>query len=50
MDFKFSTHAVEEVERRKIPVSFVKTVLKDPQQILEHQAIKYMITPTAIVA
>lgn len=35
MDFKFSNHAVEEIERRKIPISFVEAVLKYPQQILE---------------
>ncbi len=35
MNFKFSNHAMEEMQRRKIPISIVEAVLKDPQQILE---------------
>ena len=35
MNFKFSNHALEEMQRRKIPISLVEAVLKDPQQILE---------------
>ena len=33
--FKFSNHALEEMERRKIPISLAEAVLKDPQQILK---------------
>lgn len=35
MNFKFSNHALEEMERRKIPISIVEAVLQDPQQILQ---------------
>lgn len=35
MSFRFSNHALEEMEKRKVPISFVETVLEDPQQILQ---------------
>ncbi|UZQ55801.1 DUF4258 domain-containing protein [Trichothermofontia sichuanensis B231] len=35
MDFKFSSHALEEMEKRKVPISFVEAVLENPQQTLQ---------------
>ena len=35
MNFRFSNHALEEMEKRKVPISFVETVLENPQQILQ---------------
>ena len=34
MNFKFSNHALEEMEKRKVPIFFVEAVLENPQQIL----------------
>jgi Domain of unknown function (DUF4258) len=38
MDFKFSNHALEEMQRRNIPISFVEAVLHNPQQVLQQNA------------
>jgi Domain of unknown function (DUF4258) len=35
MDFTFSNHALEEIEKRKILISLVKIVLENPQQTLQ---------------
>jgi Domain of unknown function (DUF4258) len=35
MNFKFSNHALEEMQRRKIPISLVEAVLGNPQQTLQ---------------
>jgi hypothetical protein len=35
MNFRFSNHALEEMKKRKVPISFVETVLENPQQILQ---------------
>jgi Domain of unknown function (DUF4258) len=35
MNFRFSNHVLEEMEKRKVPISFVKSVLENPQQILQ---------------
>ncbi|NJM28488.1 MAG: DUF4258 domain-containing protein [Pseudanabaena sp. RU_4_16] len=35
MNFKFSNHALGEMQRRKIPISFVEAVLENPQQTLQ---------------
>ena len=35
MNFKFSNHALEEMQRRKIPISLVEAVLENPQQTLQ---------------
>ena len=35
MKFKFSNHALEEIERRKISISLVEMVLENPQQMLK---------------
>ncbi len=35
MNFKFSNHALEEMQRRKIPIYLVEAVLKNPQQTLQ---------------
>ena len=35
MNFKFSNHALEEMQRRKIPISLVESVLQHPQQTLQ---------------
>jgi hypothetical protein len=35
MKFSISNHAREELERRKIPLALVESVLNDPQQIVE---------------
>ena len=35
MKFKFSNHALEEIERRKISISLVEMVLENPQQMLQ---------------
>lgn len=35
MNFKLSNHALGEMQRRKIPISFVEAVLENPQQILQ---------------
>ncbi|RPH87139.1 MAG: DUF4258 domain-containing protein [Chroococcales cyanobacterium metabat2.561] len=35
MNFKFSNHALEEMEKRKVPISFVEAVLENPQQTLQ---------------
>jgi hypothetical protein len=35
MNFKFSNHALEEIEKRKVPISFVEAVLENPQQTLQ---------------
>ncbi len=33
MNFKISNHALEEIGKRKIPISFVEEVLENPQQV-----------------
>jgi len=33
MNFRISNHALEETEKRKIPISFVEEVLENPQQV-----------------
>lgn len=35
MNFRFSSHALEEIEKRKISISLIKNVLENPQQILQ---------------
>ena len=35
MNFKISKHAKDEIKRRRIPMSLVESVLKNPQQIVE---------------
>jgi hypothetical protein len=35
MNFRFSNHALEEMEKRKVPISFVEAVLENPQQTLQ---------------
>lgn len=35
MNFKFSNHALEEMEKRKVPISFVESDLENPQQTLQ---------------
>ena len=35
MNFRFSSHALEEIEKRKIPISLVEVVLENPQQTLQ---------------
>ena len=35
MKFKFSNHALEEIERRKISIPLVEMVLENPQQMLQ---------------
>jgi hypothetical protein len=35
MSFRFSNHALEEMKKRKVPISFVETVLENPQQTLQ---------------
>jgi hypothetical protein len=32
MKFKFSSHALEEIQKRKIPIELVEEVLANPQQ------------------
>ncbi len=34
MKFRFSSHAVEELEERAIPIQVIMTILNDPDQIL----------------
>ncbi len=34
MEFKLSKHAQEEIERREIPLFFIKRVLKNPDQVI----------------
>jgi hypothetical protein len=38
MEFKFSPHAVEEMEERAIPLQIVLTVLNHPEQITSEQS------------
>jgi len=38
MNFRFSNHALEEMEKRKVPISFVEAVLENPQQTLQQDA------------
>jgi len=33
MNFSISNHALEEIGKRKIPISFVEEVLENPQQV-----------------
>lgn len=33
MNFRISNHALEEIGKRKIPISFVEEVLENPQQV-----------------
>jgi len=40
MNFKFSKHALEEIERRKIPIQFAESVLEEPGQIIEESQDK----------
>ena len=35
MEFKFSNHALEEMQRRKIPIELVEHTIENPQQILK---------------
>jgi hypothetical protein len=35
MNFRFSNHALEEMEKRKVPLSFVEAVLENPQQTFQ---------------
>ena len=35
MNFRFSNHALEEMEKRKVPISFVEAILENPQQTLQ---------------
>jgi len=35
VNFKISKHAKDEIKRRRIPISLVESVLKNPQQIVE---------------
>jgi hypothetical protein len=35
MNFRFSNHALEEMGKRKVPISFVEAVLENPQQTLQ---------------
>lgn len=35
MNFRFSNHALEEMEKRKVSISFVEAVLENPQQTLQ---------------
>jgi hypothetical protein len=35
MKFKFLNHALEEIEKRKVPISLVEVVLENPQQTLQ---------------
>jgi len=35
MNFRFSNHALEEMEKRKVSISFVEAVLENPQQALQ---------------
>jgi len=35
MNFRFSSHALEEIEKRKISISLVEVVLDNPQQTLQ---------------
>jgi hypothetical protein len=35
MEYKFSNHALEEMKKRKVPLSFVESVLENPQQTLQ---------------
>jgi mRNA-degrading endonuclease RelE of RelBE toxin-antitoxin system len=37
MDYKFSSHAQTEMERRKISVDLVESVLDNPQQIISEK-------------
>ena len=34
MDFRFSSHALEEMERRGIPIGMLESVLNSPQQVV----------------
>ncbi|MBI1940238.1 MAG: DUF4258 domain-containing protein [Acidobacteria bacterium] len=34
MNFQFSRHAREEMERRQIPLALVESILADPQQVI----------------
>lgn len=36
MDFKYSKHALEEIADRKISKEIVDSVLRNPQQIIDH--------------
>ena len=40
MNFKFSRHVEEEIERRKIPKDLIESVLQNPQQIVEEYESK----------
>jgi len=35
MNFRFSNHALEEMEKRKVPISFLEAILDNPQQTLQ---------------
>lgn len=37
MEFRISNHAKGEMERRSIPMRFLETVLKEPQQIVSER-------------
>jgi hypothetical protein len=37
MEFKFTPHAIEEMEERGIPLQIVLTVLNNPEQITSEQ-------------
>ncbi|MBE9176718.1 DUF4258 domain-containing protein [Synechocystis salina LEGE 06155] len=35
MKYRFSNHALEEIQKRKIPIALVEQILNNPQQILQ---------------
>ncbi|NJN75935.1 MAG: DUF4258 domain-containing protein [Synechococcaceae cyanobacterium RL_1_2] len=35
MEHRFSSHALEEIKKRQIPIELVEKILQNPQQILE---------------
>lgn len=35
MEYRFSSHALEEITKRQIPIELVEETLQNPQQILE---------------
>jgi uncharacterized DUF497 family protein len=39
MNFIFTKHAQENLEKRKIPLSLVKSVLENPEQVVEEKGM-----------
>ena len=37
MEFKFTPHAIEEMQEREIPLQVVMAILNNPEQIIEEQ-------------